>query len=165
MQLAKAMDAGHISGVCSGKNGAIVSMLPFVHICDPPWLLPFIVSDTHNQARKQVMENGATEVVDYTQGDVVEHYTKQEVVVEKFDIVYDSASNSGGGEDYREKSLSLLKQDGSNHGRFFIQSIHSSLVVLTQNTTDLLKSAVFGNGSYCWPKMFVKLNFRSICGN
>ena len=111
------------------------------------------------------MENGATEVVDYTQGDVVEHYTKQEVVVEKFDIVYDSASNSGGGEDYREKSLSLLKQDGSNHGRFFIQSIHSSSVVLTQNTTDLLKSAVFGNGSYCWPKMFVKLNFRSICGN
>ena len=63
-------------------------------------------------------ENGATEVVDYTQGDVVEHYTRQEGAIEKFDIVYDSASNSGGGEDYREKSLSLLKQDESNHGRF-----------------------------------------------
>ena len=26
VQLAKAMDAGHIAGVCSGKNEAIVSM-------------------------------------------------------------------------------------------------------------------------------------------
>ena len=30
MQLAKAMDAGHIAGVCSGKNEAIVSMLAFI---------------------------------------------------------------------------------------------------------------------------------------
>ena len=74
---------------------------------------------TQYQARKQVLEDGATEVGDYTQGDVVERYTKQEVVVEKFDIVYDSAANSGGGGDDREKSLSLLKQDESNHGRFF----------------------------------------------
>ena len=57
-------------------------------------------------------------MVDYTQGDIVEHYTRQEGVMEKFDIVYDSASNSGGGEDYREKSLSLLKQDESSHGIF-----------------------------------------------
>jgi len=122
VQLAKAMDAGHISGVCSGKNEAIV------------------------------MENGATEVVDYTQGDVVEHYTKQEVVVEKFDIVYDSASNSGGGEDYREKSLSLLKQDGSKHGQYVAingaasmwarnftigQKKNEHLVVTNMNTKDL----------------------------
>ena len=57
-------------------------------------------------------------MVDYTQGDIVEHYNRQEGVMEKFDIVYDSASNSGGGEDYREKSLSLLKQDESSHGIF-----------------------------------------------
>merc|ERR550532_73286 len=122
VQLAKAMDAGYISGVCSGKNEAIV------------------------------MENGATEVVDYTQGDVVEHYTKQEVVVEKFDIVYDSASNSGGGEDYREKSLSLLKQDGSKHGQYVAingaasmwarnftigQKKNEHLVVTNMNTKDL----------------------------
>ena len=78
-----------------------------------------MLKHTQYQARKQVKENGATEVVDYTKGDVVEHYTKQEGAVEKFDVVYDSATNSGGGEDYREKSLSLLKQDESNHGRFF----------------------------------------------
>ena len=58
------------------------------------------------------------EVVDYTKGDVVDHFSRQDGVMEKFDIVYDSATNSGGGEDYREKSLKLLKQDESNHGRF-----------------------------------------------
>ena len=64
-------------------------------------------------------ENGATEVVDYTKGDVVEYFTRQEEDgTKKFDIVYDSATNSGGGEDYREKSLKLLKQDESNHGGF-----------------------------------------------
>ena len=67
----------------------------------------------------QVKENGATEVVDYTKGDVVEHFTRQEEgETKKFDIVYDSATNSGGGEDYREKSLKLLKQDDPNHGKF-----------------------------------------------
>ena len=59
------------------------------------------------------------EVVDYTKGDVVDHFNRQDAEMEKFDIVYDSATNSGGGEDYREKSLSLLRQDESNHGRFF----------------------------------------------
>ena len=65
----------------------------------------------------QVRENGATEVVDYTKVDVVDHYSGQEDDLQKFDIVYDSATKSGGGEDYREKSLSLLKQDESNHGK------------------------------------------------
>ena len=37
MQLAKAMDAGHIAGVCSGKNEAIVSILAF--ISDPSIIL------------------------------------------------------------------------------------------------------------------------------
>lgn len=68
--------------------------------------------------RNQVKENGAMEVVDYTKGDVVDHFSGQDGEMEKFDIVYDSATNSGGGEDYREKSLKLLKQDESNHGRF-----------------------------------------------
>jgi len=88
VQLAKAMGAGHIAGVCSGKNEAIVR------------------------------ENGATEVVDYTKVDVVDHYSGQEDDLQKFDIVYDSATKSGGGEDYREKSLSLLKRDETNHGQY-----------------------------------------------
>jgi len=123
VQLAKAMDAGHIAGVCSGKNEAIVKA------------------------------NGATEVVDYTKGDVVEHFTRQEESeTKKFDIVYDSATNSGGGEDYREKSLKLLKQDESNHGQYVAingaasmwarnftigQKKNEHLVVTNMNTTDL----------------------------
>ena len=55
--------------------------------------------------------------MDYTKVDVVDHYSVQEDDLQKFDIVYDSATKSGGGEDYREKSLSLLKQDESNHGK------------------------------------------------
>ena len=78
-----------------------------------------LLSNTMCWILKQVKENGATEVVDYTKGDVVEHFTRQEESeTKKFDIVYDSATNSGGGEDYREKSLKLLKQDESNHGGF-----------------------------------------------
>ena len=55
--------------------------------------------------------------MDYTKVDVVDHYSGQEDDLQKFDIVYDSATKSGGGEDYREKSLSLLKRDESNHGK------------------------------------------------
>ena len=62
------------------------------------------------------------EVVDYTKGDVVDHFNRQDGEMEKFDIVYDSATNSGGGEDYREKSLKLLKEDESSHGTFCVSS-------------------------------------------
>ena len=62
------------------------------------------------------------EVVDYTKGDVVDHFNRQDAEMEKFDIVYDSATNSGGGEDYREKSLKLLKEDESSHGTFCVGS-------------------------------------------
>jgi len=122
VQLAKAMDAGHIAGVCSGKNEAIVK------------------------------DNGAMEVVDYTKGDVVDHFNRQDGEMEKFDIVYDSATNSGGGEDYREKSLKLLKEDESSHGQYVAingaasmwarnftigQRKNEHLVVTNMNTTDL----------------------------
>ena len=120
VQLAKAMDAGHIAGVCSGKNETIVK------------------------------ENGATEVVDYTKVDVVDHFDRQEL--EKFDIVFDAATNSGGGEDYREKSLKLLKKDETSHGQYVAingaasmwarnftigQKKNEHLVITNMNTSDL----------------------------
>ena len=66
--------------------------------------------------------------MDYTKVDVVDHYSGQEDDLQKFDIVYDSATNSGGGEDYREKSLSLLKRDETNHGKIHLYgcSVHNS---------------------------------------
>ena len=85
LQVARALGAKDIVGVCSGRNEALVR------------------------------EQGATEVVDYTKADVLEHYSDQEgkVVEEnKFDVVYDCASGSGGGENYKEKSIALLKDEG-----------------------------------------------------
>jgi len=79
VQLAKALGASEIVGVCSGKN------------------------------RDIVMENGATQVIDYRASSV-----SQEFAEGYFDIVYDCASGSGAGENYYEESESRLKQGGIN---------------------------------------------------
>ena len=87
VQVAIALGAKTVVGVCSGKN------------------------------RDIVLENGATRVIDYTQ----ENFWEQD---EKFDIVFDTATNSGGNEDYKEHALSVLKPDadggesGHGHGQY-----------------------------------------------
>lgn len=84
LQLAKALGAGHIVGVCSGKNAAFVKL------------------------------HGANEVIDYTEHDIVNYFhSKSDTFgpiddVFKFDVIYDAASNSGGGEDYKNNCLQLL---------------------------------------------------------
>jgi len=57
-----------------------------------------------------VRENGADEVVDYTTTSLAEHYTNMEEAA-RFDVIYDAASGSGAGEDYRAQALPLLKQE------------------------------------------------------
>ncbi len=57
-----------------------------------------------------VRENGATEVVDYTNASELESFFTDNVG--KFDCVYDAASGSGHGENYfNSKSMDLLKRD------------------------------------------------------
>ena len=78
LQLAKVLKASDIVGVCSGKNEAIVR------------------------------ENGATDVIDYTKTDIIAHFKGEEKEktipdVCKFDVVYDAATGSGAGEDYKNK--------------------------------------------------------------
>ena len=51
--------------------------------------------------------HGATRVVDYTTEDLAEVYSNAKDE-DKFDVVYDCATNSGGGEDYHALSLPLL---------------------------------------------------------
>jgi len=65
-----------------------------------------------------VQEHGVTEVVDYSNEVELEKFFEQNAG--KFDCVYDTATNSGGGEDYWEKSLSLLKknEDGEIVGEY-----------------------------------------------
>merc|ERR1711892_1387845 len=76
VQLAKALGASEIVGVCSGKN------------------------------KDLVMEQGATRVVDYTVEKVGDVFP-----AEYFDVVYDTATGSGGGEDYFSVSEKLLNKE------------------------------------------------------
>eukprot|EP00092_Neocalanus_flemingeri_P003620 GFUD01003884.1.p1 GENE.GFUD01003884.1~~GFUD01003884.1.p1 ORF type:complete len:324 (-),score=74.34 GFUD01003884.1:289-1260(-) len=117
LQVAKAMGAGHIVGVCSGKNEAFVK------------------------------EQGANEVVDYTKEDVLDHFGELDEAL-KFDVVYDAATASGGGEDYKSKSLKLLKQNGqyvaiNGAPTFWVrqftvgQKKNEHLVVMSSKTAEL----------------------------
>jgi NADPH:quinone reductase-like Zn-dependent oxidoreductase len=65
-----------------------------------------------------VRQHGATEVVDYTNQSELESFFFENSG--KFDCVYDVATNSGGGEDYWDKSMDLLRRDEQeigNHNR------------------------------------------------
>jgi len=85
VQIAKALGAGRVVGVCSGKN------------------------------RELVLANGADAVVDYTKENFWD-------MPDKFDLVYDTATNSGGNEEYKLRALSVLKTkaDSTNgkHGQY-----------------------------------------------
>ena len=63
---------------------------------------------------------GATEVVDYTKTTLAESLTVGGVVTEekKFDLIYDCATNSGGGENYYTISKGLLKSTAERHGQY-----------------------------------------------
>merc|ERR1712166_1126546 len=69
LELAKAMGASEIVGVCSGRN------------------------------RELVMEHGATRVIDYN---------TDKLNGGPFDVIYDAATASGAGEDYKASSKALL---------------------------------------------------------
>jgi NADPH:quinone reductase-like Zn-dependent oxidoreductase len=77
VQLAKALGAKTIVGVCSQKNAALVKSL------------------------------GCTETVDYKTEDFSKKYDTSQF--EGFDVVYDCASGSGHGEDYKDDSFKVLK--------------------------------------------------------
>lgn len=97
LQLAKSMNAGHIAAVCSGRNTELVK------------------------------SHGADEVIDYTQHNVVNYFrgnSKNGEIEEadKFDVIYDAASGSGAGEDYKPCSAQLLCKDDDvgerSHGQY-----------------------------------------------
>lgn len=80
VQLAKAIGAGRIVGICSGKN------------------FDFVRST-----------GGITELVDYTDNDVMQKFLEDNVGV--FDCIYDTATGSGAGEDYVSLMMKLLNKD------------------------------------------------------
>ena len=129
LQLAKSMDAGKVVAVCSGKNADLVR------------------------------SHGADEVIDYTQHNVVDYFRDgaSNGNIEdslKFDVIYDAASGSGGGEDYKSSSSQLLCNEGTtkNHGQYVAingglsmwlrlftigQKANQHLLMIKPNTTDL----------------------------
>lgn len=87
IQIAKYLKAKDIVAICSGKNEEFVRAL------------------------------GATDVIDYTDKDIKEYYKNDDGMIDnvnKFDVIYDAASFSGAGEDYKKVSLDLLKQGNDN---------------------------------------------------
>lgn len=83
-QLARAWGAAEVVAVCSGKNAEFVK------------------------------ENGATSVVDYTTTSIAAEYPETLPGDGYFDMVYDTASASGGGEDYFAEARAVLKPGGKH---------------------------------------------------
>ena len=123
------MGAGNIVAVCSGKNVDLVK------------------------------SHGADEVIDYTQHNIVNYFrdgaTSGSIDESlKFDLIYDAASGSGAGEDYKNSSMELLCPEGPDrkHGQYVAinggvemwirlytigQKQNQHLVVYKSNTADL----------------------------
>lgn len=80
VQLAKAMGASRVVGICSRKNAELVTSA------------------------------GADDIVDYTDSAALDIFF--ETNKGQFDCVYDTATGSGGGEDYTKASIPLLTNGG-----------------------------------------------------
>lgn len=82
IQLSASMGVSRIVGICSSKNADMVK------------------------------QQGATEIVDYTDAKALQNFFKDNRG--QFDCVYDTATYSGGGADYWKDSIPLLKEDDQN---------------------------------------------------
>lgn len=94
-----------------------------------------------------VLGLGADSVVDYTKNSITQLYAN-EAEGKKFKIVYDTATNSGHGEDYRAASKAILQSGGqyvaingplTSWIRYFIgfEESNTHLFLTKANTTDL----------------------------
>ncbi|XP_063695458.1 uncharacterized protein LOC134826886 [Bolinopsis microptera] len=95
IQVAKSMGAKDIVGVCSGKNEEFVKSL------------------------------GATDVIDYTKQTIKDYCLNESGAINpelQFDVIYDAATNGGGGEDYKNISMELLKPATADkkHGQYVV---------------------------------------------
>jgi NADPH:quinone reductase-like Zn-dependent oxidoreductase len=137
LQLARSMGASHIVGVCSGKNA------------------------------EYVKEHGAHRVVDYTAQKFEAVFGNQAANDERFDVVYDCATNSGGGEDYKAQAIQCLKQPNGQYVaingavwmwlRLFTgwQKKNQHIFLTNMNTSDLeyIASLVDGTGVNPLPRL------------
>jgi NADPH:quinone reductase-like Zn-dependent oxidoreductase len=100
VQLAKAMGAGEVTGVCSGRNAELVRSI------------------------------GADKVIDYTTQKL------SDAGAGAFDFCYDTASHSGGGEDYFAAARAVLK-DGDAPGQGQYVTLNGSVGLWLRHFTKL----------------------------
>ena len=62
------------------------------------------------------IQHGATRVVDYTKQTITDAFANA-TDDQKFDVIYDCATNSGAGEDYKPSAIPLLCEGGGDSGR------------------------------------------------
>jgi NADPH:quinone reductase-like Zn-dependent oxidoreductase len=91
LQLSKWIGASEIVAVCSGRNAELVR------------------------------QHGATKVVDYTTTSLLDVYPESSTPdSDKFDVVFDAATNSGAGEDYKATGVALCATGDAarRHGQY-----------------------------------------------
>jgi NADPH:quinone reductase-like Zn-dependent oxidoreductase len=138
LQLARSMGASHIVGVCSSNNA------------------------------EYVKEHGAHRVVDYRAQKFEAVFGKQAANDERFDVVYDCATNSGGGEDYKAQAIQCLKQPNGQYVAIngavgmwlrmltgWGQKKNQHIFFTNMNTSDLeyIASLVDGTGANPLPQL------------
>jgi len=121
-----------------------------------------VVGVCSGRNRDMVLGQGATKVVDYTVESVQDVYP-----AEYFDVVYDTATGSGGGENYFSISESLLKKNKKNvilNGgawtwiSYFcgLQKANRRLLLTDMNTADLELLAELYNSKKIPPPVIFK---------
>merc|ERR1719285_367650 len=128
-----------------------------------------IVGVCSGKNEKMVRELGATAVVDYNKSSFADVYGNGKDH-EKFDVVYDAASSSGGGENYRSESFQVLRSGGKYvpiNGsplmwlRYILkcQAANTHLFGADVNTRDLRALAEFSVDGFVKPVIAKTLPF------
>ena len=76
-----------------------------------------ITAVTSTKNRELVLREGANGFLDYTVADIAERCGPEVSDHLRFDVVYDCASGSGEGENYRESGVTCLREPDEHEGR------------------------------------------------
>ena len=81
-----------------------------------------VIGVSSGKNRELVLREGATVHVDYKTTNFADRYGASAADNEKFDVVYDCASGSGAGENYKAAALTCLRtadaEEGREHGQY-----------------------------------------------
>merc|ERR1712232_937933 len=146
------LKAGHVlSGDAENKSVLVIGAsggcgIAGLQLCKAVGVSRIVAICSKNNA-DLVTLHGATEVVNYADENELQSFFEENHG--KFDCVFDAATSSGGGENYWDKSLVLLKDDVGHFtalngpaykfARAFLgkQKPRESIIMMDANTSDL----------------------------